>query len=298
MNIQISILSFFQNLSTPFLDKIVSVITMLGEQTVVIAVAALIFWCIDKKKGYSICLTLLISILSMGIFKAIFKSPRPFQVLESIKGKRLTTATGYSFPSGHTTTASSFYTGVFSSFKKQIITVICLILIILVALSRLYLGVHWPIDVFGGLILGVGLTLLFYNKIYDLTNKKESFIKFTFWSGIVCSIAMIILSIILFLGKGDSVGLTDLTKTIALASGAFWGSNLEYKKINFSVDGTVILKLLRFFVGFVGVMAIMLLKNVFPYTIIFISLRYLLVGFWIFGLYPLVGKKIRLFSTL
>jgi len=296
MELQITILKFFQDIGTPFLDLLANIITMFGEQTLIIGLAAMIFWCIDKRKGYTIGMILLTSITTMGILKDIVKYPRPFQVIPSIEGKRIATATGYSFPSGHTVTAAGFYTSLSLAYRKRVISIICAVLILLVAISRIYLGVHWPLDVFAALVLGIGLSTLLYNRLYDLTGEGKQFLTILLWGGIISSVITVFLSVILTLGKGDATGLTDLTKTLALASGSFWAAFLEVSCVHFKTDGTLFLKILRFSVGFAGVILIMLLKEVFPSTMIFTSLRYFLTGLWIFGIYPLLGSKVGLFT--
>ncbi|MGE4526682.1 MAG: phosphatase PAP2 family protein, partial [Sphaerochaeta sp.] len=167
---QESIMLFFLNIANPTLDFLANIASAVGEQTFVIAVILYIFYNYDKKKGFGLFTSVLFAVLGMGILKAIVRAPRPFQVLESIGGKRLETATGYSFPSGHTTTGSAFYTALALTFKKRSVSIFCAVMMVLVGLSRLYLGVHWPIDVFAGLLLGVTVSFVvsrYLNALYD-----------------------------------------------------------------------------------------------------------------------------------
>jgi membrane-associated phospholipid phosphatase len=152
---QLKILNFFGNFSSPFLDRVVQFITMFGEESLFIVVIVFLLWCFSKRKGFTLFSTLFSALLAMGIIKAVVRYPRPFQVHPEIGAQRLSTATGYSFPSGHSTGAASFYGSVALAFKKQYLSIISALLIVLVALSRLYLKVHWPLDVFGGVTLGL-----------------------------------------------------------------------------------------------------------------------------------------------
>ena len=116
---QETILSYFQGISTPFLDVFFSLATMLGEQYVIIAVVTLVYWNISKKEGFLLTYMFLISTLVNSLLKIAFHTPRPFQVLDNIGGKRLQTATGYSFPSGHTQGATSMFTTLALILKKS-----------------------------------------------------------------------------------------------------------------------------------------------------------------------------------
>jgi undecaprenyl-diphosphatase len=291
---QESILLFFLNHASPFLDSFANICSALGEQTFVIAVIVAILWCFDKKKGFTICSSLLFGVTAMGTLKAIVRAPRPFTVLSSIEGKRLATATGYSFPSGHTTTAASFYAALAVNYKKRALSIFCAIMIILVGISRLYLGVHWPVDVFGGLVLGVSISLLAYKalgKLYENTAKRY---RFSLIVGVVALVLGCILAILLQAEAVDEVAFSDLMKTLALSGGGYLGFALEVKKINYKTDGTVAKKLIRYFVGLAGVLAIMALKLVIPSSVYYLGslVRYALIGFWATGFYPLIGKSL------
>ena len=108
------------------------------------------------RKEYNILITLLFSVLFsalfMNIFKNIFQRIRPeeFFVFDE---------SGFSYPSGHSIVGSAFYLTIYQLFnyhkKKGIITGLFIILPILIGISRLVLGVHWPSDVFIGLSLGL-----------------------------------------------------------------------------------------------------------------------------------------------
>ena len=291
---QETILLFFQNISSPFMDSFANFASAVGEQTFVIAVMLYILWNLDKNKGFTICSTLLFSVMSMGLLKAIVRAPRPFQVLESINGKRLATATGYSFPSGHTTTGSSFYSSLAFAYKKRALSILCAFMIILVGTSRLYLGVHWPIDVFGGLVLGIGITLIAYAKLSALYENKEKRYSFTIIVGSITFVLGLVLAILLNMHIVDEVAFTDLMKTLALAGGGYLGFAFEAKRVNYSVEASLRKKLLRFFLGMAGVITIMALKALIPEAIYSVGAftRYALLGFWGTGLFPFIGKRV------
>lgn len=295
---QESIMLFFLNIANPILDFLANIASAVGEQTFVIAVILYIFYNYDKKKGFGLFTSVLFAVLGMGILKAVVRAPRPFQVLESIDGKRLETATGYSFPSGHTTTGASFYTALALTFKKRPVSILCAVMMALVGLSRLYLGVHWPIDVFAGLLLGVVISFTvsrYLNALYDDKNKR---IRLSLWIGSLSFAAGAITAILLNTGTIDEVAFTDLMKVFALGGGGYLGFALENKKVNFTVEEKRSKQIVRYVIGLVGILLFMGAKVIIPESLYAVGsfVRYTLVGLWATGLYPLIGKNLRLFS--
>ncbi|WP_242839470.1 phosphatase PAP2 family protein [Butyrivibrio sp. NC2002] len=114
----------------------------------------IIFWCVDKKWGYRFIATLGVGEVINGILKLTVCAYRPWIRSDLIEpaGDSKVAATGYSFPSGHTMSATCTYGTVFAwQRKKQSwIAVICAIMIVLTGFSRNFLGVHTPQDVIVG----------------------------------------------------------------------------------------------------------------------------------------------------
>lgn len=289
---QKEILLFFLSLSNPILDTIANLSSFFGEQAILIILLGWILYTGDKKKGYAIAGPILFSALLMSVLKAIVRAPRPFQVLEEIDGKRLSTATGYSFPSGHTTISSSMYSAIAVAYKKKKISIVCAILIVLVALSRMYLGVHWPIDVFGGLVIGVTLSIILYPIFYKIAEDKQKKYKVSIILGHITFIASIAMTFLLRFNLIDSTAFTDLLKTTAMASGAYYGFALEVKKLNYKTDGTITKKVIRLvLLTAISLFIIASLKALFGVNYYIGSfVRYSLVGIFLTYLFPLLFK--------
>ena len=105
---ELEILRNIQSIANPFFDFLFQLITICGEQIVLISIISIIYWTLDKKFGEYIAYSVLTSVLLNNAIKDIFKMKRPIGE-EGIRTLREQTATGYSFPSGHTQGASSFY---------------------------------------------------------------------------------------------------------------------------------------------------------------------------------------------
>ncbi len=293
---QESILLFFQNIANPVLDFFFELITMLGEKNILIAGIAWMFWNVDKKKGFILSFTLLFSLFLNAVLKISIHNSRPFEVIPEILGKRVQTATGYSFPSGHTQGATTFYLVLSLILKKRWIYITAIAISLLVALSRIYLGVHWPVDVIGGLVAGAVVAILMYKILSALYDKSVSRDLFIVISSIAALLVMALFLVINRFYFESNLLVTDLMKTVGVFTGASVGFILEEKYIDFSTAGNVIKKVLRFVLGLAGALLLLSgLKLLFPVVDAFHFLRYGLTGLWITFLFPYIGKKASLF---
>ena len=155
------LLYFFESLRNPILDTFFSLVTLMGEETVFMAVGMIVFWCVEKYQGYYLLCTGFIGTLANQFLKMLFRIPRPwikdpsFTIVESAKEA----ATGYSFPSGHTQSSVGLFGGVARWNRNLILRIVMVLLCVLIPLSRLYLGVHTLLDV--SVSIGIALLLIF-----------------------------------------------------------------------------------------------------------------------------------------
>lgn len=173
MNFQLNILKFFQSMRTPVLNALFLILTISTEVPVIILFTAITYWCINKKYGQKLLFTLIPNIIINTGIKELVKAPRPIG-LEGIESLRTHTATGYSFPSGHTQSATTFWTTLMIIFKKKWLYILGTIIIFGVGISRLYLGVHWPVDVIFGWIFGIVFTVIFA-KLFDIVDESKNY---------------------------------------------------------------------------------------------------------------------------
>lgn len=167
-----SVLYFLESIRSSFLDTFFSIVTTLGEETVFMAVGMIVFWCVNKYQGYYLLTTGFLGTIINQFLKILFRVPRPwvldpkFTIVESAREA----ASGYSFPSGHTQSSVGIFGGLARSSKDTFLRVICIIACVLVPLSRMYLGVHTPLDV--GVSIIIALVLIF--AFYPLFKKAEN----------------------------------------------------------------------------------------------------------------------------
>ena len=156
-----TLLYWFESIRTPLLDKFFSTITRMGEEAFFLIVALLLFWCLDKRKGYYLMVIGFTGTILNQFLKLACRVPRPwvrdpgFTIVESAKAA----ATGYSFPSGHTQVAIGIYGGL-AAVSRRWTRWPALTLAVLIPLSRLYLGVHTPWDVGVSVLIALALLLL------------------------------------------------------------------------------------------------------------------------------------------
>ena len=166
MNIELSILDWIQTLHTPFLDKIMVFITRLGDAGIIWIVLSIVLLLIPKttKSGAVMMAALVVDVLLCNIvLKNLVARTRPYDVNT---GVHLLVAKlhDYSFPSGHTAASFASVTALYLAGEKKLWK-FALVLACLIAISRLYLYVHYPTDVLGGILFGVISGYLGYRKV-------------------------------------------------------------------------------------------------------------------------------------
>lgn len=156
------ILYWLENIRFPMLTELMLLITHLGEETAFLAAALIVFWCLDKNRGYYLMGVGFCGTILNQFLKLLCKVPRPwvkdpdFHPVEAA----IPEATGYSFPSGHSQSAVGVFGALAMSTKRKAMRIVCIVLAVLVPFSRMYLGVHTPQDVLVGSLSALALCLL------------------------------------------------------------------------------------------------------------------------------------------
>lgn len=143
------------NMRSEWLNKIMVAITTLGDAGILWILFSLLFLIISKtrKLGCITSLALIYDLLSVNVLiKNLVRRTRPYEVIEgltSVIGKQ----SDFSFPSGHTAASFAFAFAVMIAAPKKI-SVPVMITAVLISFTRLYLGVHYPTDILGGIVIG------------------------------------------------------------------------------------------------------------------------------------------------
>jgi len=181
------LLYWFQSVRTPMMDAVMSTVTHLGEETFFMVAALIVFWCVDKRRGYYLLTVGFVGTLINQWLKIICRVPRPwvkdpnFPIVEAARAE----ATGYSFPSGHTQSAVGTFGAVARTEKNKGIQIACIFIAVLVPFSRMYIGVHTPQDV----LVAAAIALILVFVLEPLILKR--FDKVMPWA-LVCMLAVAI----------------------------------------------------------------------------------------------------------
>ncbi len=286
----IEIVLWFQQFS-PTLDLPFKSVTFLGNLEFFLLVMPLIYWCLDRRMGARLLVLFLISAYVNAISKVVAGQPRPFQYDSRVQ--QLVHATGGGLPSGHTQATVVVWGYLASQIRSGKLWIIAGFLMIAIPISRLYLGVHFPTDLFGGYFLG-GLLLTLYLR-FALKVEAWLVAKGVIWQ----TAAAVILPILLFWisPQGSRYALSACGALL----GFLPGIALERRWIRFCSDGSFLKRAMRFIVGLIVLLVIWLgLRFAFsglePVSL-FRVVRYACVGLWGALGAPWLFVRLRLAKT-
>lgn len=176
---EFSILYFFQELHTPFLDRLVPAFTSLGDKGWIFIVLGIVLFCVKKTRrmGTAVLLSLAAGAIVGNLFlKNLVMRDRPCWIDTAVP-LLIANPTDYSFPSGHTLAAFETAFSIFYVNRRW--GSVLLIFAFAMALSRLYLFVHFPTDVLSGMALGVFIAwnvgrFVEKYKIYDILGLSKN----------------------------------------------------------------------------------------------------------------------------
>lgn len=174
MSFEFTILDFIQqNLRSELMDKFMVNITHLGDAGIIWIILTIAFLIIPKtrKIGFVLALALLFDLIFCNIIvKPFFARTRPYDIntaVELLIGRQV----DYSFPSGHTAAGITCTTALYLMRRKWLWK-ITLCFSVLIAFSRLYLYVHFPTDIIGGIVIGIICGILGYKVASRIAKKK------------------------------------------------------------------------------------------------------------------------------
>lgn len=272
------IIQYIQSFSNPILDIFFKFITHVGAQTLGIFLAIFFFWCIDKKFGYRFLYGILFSFSLNNTIKGIVNSPRPIG-LEGINSYEVETATGSSFPSGHSQGNATTVTLLIDQFRYRWLWIVGIIMLILVPISRLYLGVHWPIDVIFGTLIGIASAII-SNKIFNLSNIKGRYV--------------LLFSLFIYILLGLFFPSDDLYKALGAFTGYFLAMIIEERYINFNPKTSLKNNILKIIIGLLGTAIIYLGFSILKDTLIISFIKYFSITFYAIAIAPALFVKLKL----
>ena len=286
---EIHIMKAIEGLRTDFWNGFFEAVTMFGEELLMILLVAILYFAIDKHLARRLFFVTTISVGVNSIIKNIAKIPRPFASGE-VTCVRPETATGYSFPSGHTQSFATWSTAGALRFRKRWFTVLVCVMILLVAFSRVFLGAHYPSDVIVGVLLGIAFAVA-GDFVYDKVENKQ----LLYW-GVVLFLTPFV---VYFLFDAEPL-YADLYKLYGMAVGFPISVWLEERFAPLSYDVPWWKKALRVVIAVVLSLALkegiklLIVFEALPLSFFMNALRYLALVVTAFGLCPILYKKLKL----
>ena len=219
-----SLILWLQQFS-PTLDWPFRIITVLGDELFFLLFLPLVYWCVHRRIGAGLAVLFLFSASLNAIAKALLGMPRPFMVEPAVM--QLATAGGGGFPSGHTQGAVVVWIYIAARFRQRCLWWLAGVLILAIPLSRLYLGVHFPVDLVGGYLIGGLLVLVFLMIeppiIERIGNPSQAMV--------MAGALAIVLSAVLLKNSQEPY----VVSSIAALMGVSWGIVVERRWIGFEV---------------------------------------------------------------
>ncbi|MFX0122179.1 MAG: phosphatase PAP2 family protein [Candidatus Hodarchaeota archaeon] len=237
------IIIFLQTFS-PLLDPVFGLITFFGDKLFVIGILIIIFFCIDKKLAFRAALLVIFTAFITYSIKGIFALERPYLEYERLNKSRIKgikdiigqLPTDYTFPSGHSSNVGSFWPFLASRWRHPAFWTVAAFIVIMVPLSRSYLGVHWPTDVIIGVLLGILITISF---IYFLPRMEQFAAKSSpsilMSLAIIAPIIAVAVSYVITVSMGNNFELADTTSYGGLFVGLSLGYMFEQRFVNLKV---------------------------------------------------------------
>lgn len=306
----LTVIHAFQSAGNPetgysALTLIARFFTLCGDPIVYLAILPIMFWCIDEKRGFRIAMAVFVSAGLNTAIKEFLRVPRPFYADPSVK---LIDETGFSTPSAHSQNSAVLFPLLAASLRLRWTRLaISLVFPLLIGLSRVYLGVHYPTDVLLGWTIGaiISIFLLFVlPSAQPLHAFAQPIAAATAASG--RSLRTLKLAVAAFValamnatsGRDSSMG----GALFGFAAGYILLTDAKTKTgetPHFSAaKGTLVQKALRLVIGLAGIALLYAgLKKVFPgeesvhYTL-FRFIRYTLLGFWTSWVAPKLFTKL------
>jgi membrane-associated phospholipid phosphatase len=309
----VRLIVLLQGLGT-WLEAPMKFFSFLGTEDFFLVVLPIIYWCISTTLGMQVAVILMVSSSVNYFFKVAFHGPRPYWISSMVKG--LASETSFGVPSNHAQSATVIWGIIAAYLRKWWAWSVAILFILLISLSRLYLGVHFPHDVLVGLLLGAGLlwlVLRFWKPVTAWVKKKS--LGRQILLSFIASLVLILLPFIpvawLKSANWQPPQEWAAYATQALSfqdnftyAGAVFGLFAGLAWINFQggfqTKGTWGQLVLRFLAGAAGVLIIRYgLKFIFPagetvLAYLFRFIRYVLIGFWITGGAPWCFIRLKL----
>lgn len=276
---------YLQQFRTPELDRIILAVSALGGAGAYLIILSLIYWLVDRRRGWALALVFLLFMQGNAIVKEMTVQPRPYQADERVElvGPP---PLSHGFPSGHAQSAAMLFGGLAILYPGFLSTLLWGGLAVVIGLTRIYLGVHDFPDILAGWAFG-GLGVAMMAALFRLQAQKENLLQGwdvrSFW-------AILGLGLVLWHPTAGS-----LMAGAGLASAALL-EGVERKKIGFSDPKGPFSRLARAIVGLLPLLLLIpFYGHLGPEPALWLRIQFVLLGsVWMFLGGPLLFKSMNI----
>lgn len=273
-------IQFLQSFASPSATAFFRLISFLGDEQFYLLLLPALYWTWRKTEVRRMSFLFLAGIFFVLVLKDLLHVARP-------EGMTFTEAKGYSFPSGHALGAAIVWGYLAFAVRRPWFTALAAAIVILISLSRLYLGVHWPRDVLDGVAIGL-LMVFFFRRIESplsaFVHRLGPAIDLTILFSLSVAISLLL-------------PMEGMRIVMGLFAGMGAGMIVEERWIRFELAGGRATRALCILLGSAGTLALWkglsLLLTTSPSATL---LRYAITGFWMMGLAPLAFISLKLSS--
>lgn len=257
-----------QRFSSPFLDTAVYWITNLGSEYFYTLALPILYWVWNKDRGYRLALVFLSSECLNRYLKFLFHIPRP-SPSSTVRVIHPETGGGYAFPSGHAQASTVFWGWLSLQVRKRWFYLLAGVMVLLISISRIYLNVHWPSDVAGG--IGIGLLMVaVWTLIFRLSDDKRM-------PTVLRIAGALVLPLLLYWIHHE-----EMEMLVGLLIGFPVGRILEERYVGWRENASRKANALKVLTGILGFLVLRYgLRAILPDLGAFHVLRYALIGIWV-----------------
>ena len=279
----------------------------LGSELFFLLLLPLVYWNIDRRIGARLGILLICSVITNDLLKVAFALPRPFWT-QGIGQLAPKPEVSFGFPSGHSQSTAALWTFVALQTKRPRLWVpLALLLLVLVALSRLYLGAHYPLDVVGGALIGYALLAIFLRAEKPLARALGH--SLTLQIGAILTACVVVGALYWLASRRlvtpaqTSLGFETYARAIAGVGfaarigallGLCGGLALASRFVPFAVEATRAQKIIRFVVGIAVTGVLWIVAKQLPANLPLSFLGYFALTLWVTLLAPMLFTRLRL----
>ncbi len=233
-----------------FLRYALAPLAAVGSELGIMVTVAVVYWSIDVRAGRRLLLIVLGSQIVSMVAKVAFGRPRPFQVAPD-RVDPLSGPEGFGLPSGHTVFGTVSGLWLADTVRRRWVTVAAVIYIVLMGLSRMVHGVHFPQDVLLGWILGLSFFFIYRAAENGAARRGMT----PLWAIRPSrSIPLVLLSaaalfVVVLLLHGSFEERKGVLSVVGGLSGALIGFTVDSRTLRFSSDGSIVRRALRSLLG-------------------------------------------------